>query len=484
MRKEAGRAGVIETRGIEPVPAAERCGKPIGLFWMWFGANMGVLGITLGAALITFDGLNVPQAVLVATVGAVVSFALVGVISTAGKKGGAPGLTLSRAVFGVRGNWGPTLVSWLSFVGWETVMCTTAAFALLSILGVLAVPIGPVATVVCVLVTVLLAAGIGLFGHATIMWIQKWLSLVFGALTLVVVGFLAISVDWPAVFAVPPGAATNVISGIGFIAAGTGIGWLSAGPDYTRYLPRKVPSRSIVAVTVLGASIPLVILISTGALMGVGNGELASAGDPVSAIGSALPDWMLIPYLLTAAFGLIAAADLSMYSSGLNLITGGIKVRRTTAVAVDAVLITAGALYITVITQDFYGPFTTFLTLLAVPLTAWAGVFAVDLFGRVDYDQEGLVDTRPGSKYWYSGGVHWPAVTAWIIAIILGLLFTRAQAGQAVWFAGPLSDTWVGHNALGWLVAGISGAAIVWVLEPLTRHPEGSAAELMETVDA
>jgi nucleobase:cation symporter-1, NCS1 family len=137
--------------------------------------------------------------------------------------------------------------------------------------------------------------------------------------------------------------------------------------------------------TVLGAAIPLVVLVSMGALMASGDDSLAAADDPVAAIGGALPTWMLVPYLVTAVVGLITGADLSMYSSGLNLITGGITVARTTAVVLDAALITIGGLYITVIAHDFYGPFTTFLTLLAVPLIAWAGVFGVDMIGRAHY---------------------------------------------------------------------------------------------------
>ena len=133
MKTNYAGVGVVETRGIEPVPDEERHGGPLSLFWTWFGANMGVLGITLGAVLVTFTGLNVVQSVAVAGIGSVVSFLLVAVIGTSGRTGGAPGLTLSRSVFGIRGNWGPTLVSWLSFVGWETIMCTTAAFALLSL---------------------------------------------------------------------------------------------------------------------------------------------------------------------------------------------------------------------------------------------------------------------------------------------------------------------------------------------------------------
>ncbi len=463
--------GVIETRGIEPVPDAERHGRPIGLFWMWFGANMGVLGITLGAALVTFTGLNVIQSVVVSVVGAAGSFVLVGLLSTAGKRGGAPGLTLSRAVFGVRGNWGPTLISWLGFVGWETVMCTTAAFALLAVLHLAHLPTGTATTVVCVLVTVLIAAAVGLFGHATIMWVQKWLTWIFGGLTLVVVAFLVATVDWPAALHQPAGPATAVVSGAGFIAAGTGLGWLSAGADYARYLPRAVRSGRIVGATVLGSSIPLVVLVSMGALMAVGDTGLASANDPVATIGAALPDWMLVPYLLTAVFGLIAGADLSMYSSGLNLITGGIKVRRATAVGVDAVLITAGGLYITVVAQDFYGPFTTFLTLLAVPLTAWAGVVLTDMISRRAYDPVALVDTSPGSGYWYTGGVQIPAVASWLIAIVLGVLCTRAGD----WFAGPLAGTWIGANSLGWLVAGVTGAVLYGATRSMAFAP--AAAE-------
>lgn len=465
------KVGVIESRGIEPVPDEERHGEPLGLFWMWFGANMGVLGITLGAALVTFTGLNVAQAAVVAALGATGSFFLVGLLSTAGKRGGAPALTLSRAVFGTRGNWMPTLVSWLGFVGWETIMCTTAAFALIRVLSLIGIPTGTVTTAACVLVVVMIAAFVGLFGHATVMWVQKWLSWVFGALSVVVVGLLLVTVDWAAVLDMPAGPWTAVISGAGFIAAGTGLGWLSAGADYARYLPQATRSARIVAATVAGAALPLVVLISTGSLMASGNAELAAANDPVAAIGAVLPNWMLIPYLTTAVFGLIAGADLSMYSSGLNLLTCGIRIRRTTAVAVDAVLITAGGLYITVVAQDFFGPFTTFLTLLAVPLTAWAAVFLVDMTTRCSYDGLALADTTSDSAYWYRWGVNWPALVAWLAGIALGVLFTRAGVGDTVWFAGPWASTWIGQNSLGWLVAGISAAALFSALRQLRYRP-------------
>ncbi|MGI5200388.1 purine-cytosine permease family protein [Spirillospora sp. CA-108201] len=471
MSEDIARVGAVETRGIEPVPDEERHGKPSGLFWMWFAANMGVVGVTLGAALTALSHLNVWQALLVATLGSVGSFAMVGALAVAGKRGGAPGLTLSRAVFGVRGNLGPTLVSWISLVGWETIMCTTASYALHDLLHkIFGVGRSNGLIALCLLVTVTIAATIGLLGHATILFIQRWLTWVFGVLTLVVVAFLAADVNWDKAVSAPAAPTTAVIAAIGFIAAGTGIGWLSAGADYARYLPRRVHGRSIIGASAIGAAIPLIVLIMMGSLLAADDQALAAATDPVAAVGDPLPTWMAIPYLLTAVIGLITAADLSMYSSGLNLLAGGIKIRRTSAVAVDAVLIILGGLYITVIAADFYGPFNTFLTLLAVPMSAWAGVFGIDMLTRRSYDPNGLMTMHRGGVYWYSGGIRWTAVVPWLAGILAGFAYTVAANGEDVWFKGSFADSWLGQHGLGWAVSGVLAGVLYTALGEIRRR--------------
>ena len=62
--------GQLETRGIEPVPEAECNGHPLQLFWVWFAANISILGLPLGATLVAFRGLAIWQAVIVAILGA------------------------------------------------------------------------------------------------------------------------------------------------------------------------------------------------------------------------------------------------------------------------------------------------------------------------------------------------------------------------------------------------------------------------------
>lgn len=83
-------AGQLETRGIEPVPEAECDGHPLQLFWVWFAANISILGLPLGATLVAFRGLSIWQVLLVAFLGSVGSFAVVGLISVAGRRGGLP----------------------------------------------------------------------------------------------------------------------------------------------------------------------------------------------------------------------------------------------------------------------------------------------------------------------------------------------------------------------------------------------------------
>ncbi|MGW3156349.1 purine-cytosine permease family protein [Streptomyces sp. NPDC001089] len=478
VSRTSDRVGTVETRGIEPVPDDERHGNAGQMFWTWFAANISILGLPLGATLVAFRGLNIWQALAVAVVGSVGSFALVGVLSLAGKKGGAPALTLSRAVFGQRGNAGPTLITWLSRVGWETITTTTAAYALLALLNhVFGVRQNDVLTLVCLLVFIACTLLISGLGHATIMWINKWATVVFGVLNLVVIGFLVDTIDWADVVHAQAGPLSGVIAGIGFIAAGTGIGWANAGADYARYLPRSLPGRRLVTASAFGAGIPLVVLVSLGSLLSAGDTTLAESSNPVGAINGLLPSWMAVPYLIAAFGGLLMSNHLSTYSAGLTMITLGLRVPRPLAVGLDVLLMFLGGIYFMLVADDFYGPFSTFLTLLAVPISAWVGIVLVDSARGRDYDPDALMDRTRTSRYWYSAGFRVPAVLAWVVAIVVGLLFTEASmSADNVWFAGPLAHTWAGTNGLGWALAMAAGAA-VYALGSRTRAPDGPSAE-------
>lgn len=427
----------VEQRGIEPVPAAERTGNPLQLFWVWFAANISILGLPLGATLVAVQGLNIWQALIVAAIGTAGSFALVGVVSIAGRRGGAPSMTLSRAVFGPRGNAGPTFVSLLSRLGWETVNTTTGAFVLLSLFTLVfgtdadakAVPVLAIVAIAIFEACTLLVSGLG---HAAILVIQKWATWIFGALNVVVGIALITTIDWSAVGAMPGGGFGAMLVGVATMAAGTGIGWANAGADMARYQKTSVKAARLISASAAGAGIPLVLLIGLGALLSAGDTSLATASDPVAAIRELLPTWMAVPYLIAAFGGLLLSNHLSVYSAGLTTLTLGVRIRRVYAVTVDVVVTFAGSIYFMLIAGSFYGPFISFISLLAIPITAWLAVFLIDMVKRRWYDPVALLDMR-GGRYWYRGGIEWRAIGAWAVAIVVGYILLSVGQGGIAW---------------------------------------------------
>ena len=476
---EPGVLSAVEQRGIEPVPVDERHGNPLQLFWVWFAANISVLGLPLGVSLIA-GGLSIWQAVIAAALGSFGSFALVGIISIAGRRGGAPSLTLSRATFGVRGNIGPTAVALASRLGWETVNTSTAALAVVTTVSLLAGTSSaardvPVLTVVGVVLFVACTVSVSGMGHAFILVVQKWATWVFGAINLGVLAFLLVRVDWSAVGHAPSGSLALVITGVGTIAAGTGIGWANSGADMARYQAPGVRASHLIASAACGAGIPLVLMISMGSLLGASDASILGASNPMDAIRDTLPLPVAVVYLVVSFVGLLLSNHLSVYSAGLTTITLGIRVPRVYAVIIDVVVTTTASLVFLLVADGFYGPFITFISLLAIPIIAWVGVFLVDMVGRPVYDSAALLDLHRGSPYWYRGGVEWRAFGAWLAAIVLGSLFIRIQPGDVAWYTGVWHGTWIGQNGLGWAVTG-AFAALVYALLGGGRSRVGEAS--------
>jgi purine-cytosine permease-like protein len=439
------------------------------LFWVWFAANISILALPLGATLVGIDKLAFWQAAVVAVIGSVGSFAIVGAVSIAGRRGGAPGLTLSRAVFGPRGNAGPTLVSLISRLGWETVNTTTAAFALLSLFSILfgtssAARSVPVLAVISIVVFIICTVVVSGLGHKVLVFVQRWATWVFGALNIVVMITLLTRIDWHAVGSARPGSVGVMIAGVGTIAAGTGIGWANASADMSRYQAQRVRAGSLVASAAAGAGIPLILLISLGGLLSASDASLATASNPVAAIQTLLPAWVAIPYLIAAFGGLLLSNHLSVYSAGLTTLTLGVRIKRVYAVVVDVIVTLGGSLYFMLGADSFYTPFVAFISLLAIPITAWVAVFVVDMLRRRDYDPAALMNMHRGGRYWYRAGIEPRAVAAWALAIVAGYLFTVAGTSDGPWFTGPFAHTWLGTNGLGWVITFVVAAAVYAVL--------------------
>lgn len=450
----------LETHGLEPIPRSERTARPRELFPTWVAANISVLLLTMGATLSVSYGLNFWQALVVGVAAPIVSYGLVGLIGVAGRRGGAPGMALSRAVFGQRGNLLPGSLIWVARWGWETINAVTGAYALLTVLDILfGIRSSTPLIVVTLLLFVITTFAISGLGINAVQRCNKWATWLFGGFSVLVLGHLIVETDWSEVFGQSAGPTSAMITGVGLIAAG-GISWVPSAPDFTRYLPESTPAAAIVRNTVGGAGIVVLPMVLMGVVMAASTPDLASAADPVSFLGEILPLWLAVPYLLIALVGTLLINSMSMYSAGFTAQTLGFRIPRHWAVSVNAVisLVFGGVLMLAA--TGFMGPFVTFLSLLAVAFSAWLGVFGVDMLRREEYDAEALLDTSPTSAYWYRGGFGPAAVAAWAAGLGSGLLFTASD-----WFTGPLaSNNPIGEYGLGWVativVSGLLYAAL------------------------
>ncbi len=455
----------VETNGINKIPDSSRNGHVRDLFWIWFAANIGILGVVYGAVILSF-GLNFLQSLLVVVLGAA-SFVLVGALSIAGRDGGAPMMTLSRKVFGLYGNIFPNIVSWLSLLGWETITVITGTFALSTLLGIFwHVSYVALSLTAMVLMLVCIVAA-GLLGQATLVVIQTWASYVFGLLTLLVIALIIPQTHWHALFFLPEGPwLTGFLPALSIIIAGTGLSWVNAAADYSRYLSKREKSKAIVWATTLGGSLPLIILMVTGILLATRVPHLATANNPIAAIRGILPQWAVIPYLITAAAGLVVEGDLSLYSSGLNLLNMFVPVKRYKTVLIDALIMTAGTMYVVLIAQNFLEPFESFVTLFGIGLSSWAGVFLADQLTDAkvrDYPVEVLF---PGKKTPIRK-VMWPALIAWAIGIMVGILFTTSP-----FFSGPLAHGIFANSGFELIFAFLVSALLFFILKPIMPPPK------------
>lgn len=454
----------IETHGIDVIPDSDRHGNPRELFWIWAAANIGILGVTYGAFLIVFYGLNFWQGVLAALLGAALGFILVGIVGLAGKKAGAPTLTVSRAAFGVRGNLLPALVSYISFIGWEIVVTTLAVLAVGTLLDRLGFSGGTVTTFTSLLIVASIGVSISLLGHATLTRIQTAFTWLFGALTVVFVILEWSQVNLATVGALPAGNLAGFVGGISIIAAGLGIGYVNGGADYTRYLPRSADSGAIVGWTAFGASLPQFLLMVFGLLLAASNADLATTADPIGALAKPLPTWFLIPYMIVAVGGLAAAAVVNMYSSGLSLMALGVKLPRYKTVLVDTVLLLIGSSYMLFFASSFFGPLAGFLVTLGVPLAAWAAIFVVDMFvyRRDGYAEQDLYNAR--GVY---GSVNYSGVISLLAASFIGLgLVTSTTFGFLGYLLGPFGGATgpIGSSSIGIAIAFVIGGVLYAIL--------------------
>ena len=457
MTHAADAAGVrplqVEMNGINVIAESERKGHPRDLFWPWFAANVSVLGLSYGAFVLGF-GISFWQAVIVGAVGIVLSFLACGFISVAGKRGSAPTMVLSRAAFGVNGNKLPAAISWVLTVGWETVLVILATLATATVFKQLGWGGGDGTKVVALIIVVGLTIFGGVMGFDLIMRLQTVITIVTGVATVVFIALVADHIHWHTVSGIHSGSGQAVIGALVFVMTGFGLGWVNVAADYSRYLPRRSSGGGVIGWTTFASSIAPIFLLLFGLLLAGSSKSLNTAiyNDPIGALTVLLPTWFLVPFAIVAVLGLIGGSVLDIYSSGLALLTLGIRIARWRAALIDGTVMTLGSIYVVFAAHNFVNQFEGFLITLGVPIAAWCGVMLADIaLRRRDYAEPELFTTA--GRY---GDVRWLPVLAVVVATGIGWgLVTNGYASWLTWQGYLLGPFGLGGKGGAWAYANL-----------------------------
>lgn len=470
----------VEMNGINVIADAERKGSPRDLFWPWFAANVSVLGLSYGSFELGF-GISFWQALIIGLIGIVISFLFCGFIAVAGKRGSAPTMVLSRAAFGVRGNKLPSLISWVLTVGWETVLVVLATLATATVFDRLGWGGGTGTKVVALIVVVALTIFGGVMGFDLIMRMQSVITIVTAVLTVIFIALVAHKIHWHTVSGLPGGSAQSVIGALVFMMTGFGLGWVNVAADYSRYLPRRSGGSGVIGWTAFGASLAPIFLLVFGLLLAGSSASLSSAigADPIGALANLLPTWFLVPFVIVAVLGLVGGSVLDIYSSGLALLTLGLRVPRYVAALIDGTIMTLGTIYVVFVAHNFVVQFEGFLITLGVPIAAWCGIMLADIaLRRRDYSEPDLF--APHGRY---GDIRWFPVGVVVVSTFLGWgLVTNGLASWLTWQGyllspfglGGKSGAWAYAN-LGVLLALVIGFVATWVVSRSTVQAQEAA---------
>ncbi len=420
------RAFEVEQHGIDHIPEQDRRGRPSDLFWIWFGANVIFTYVIDGAIIVGF-GLSFWPALSVILVGNVF-YVLVGLCSIPGARAGTATLVVSRSAFGILGNAPAAFLSWLTAVGWEAVNIVIGALSLYEIFQEMGTGSGPGWKVVALAAIVVLTFGVAVLGLATITLLNKIFSYLLGIGTLMLGIFVLPQTNLNAhpALGAPTQAGAWLLALV--VMAAAPFSWVNTGADYSRYLPRSTSGARITVWTALGGAVPGVLIT----VLGVSAATATDMSDPVAGLKAILPTWFFVTYLAVIVGGTITNNFLNSYSSGMSLLSLGLKMKRWQAVMVDAVIGTALSAY-ALFVFDFTNSFISFLSLMVLWIAPWCGIYLADMaLRRGNYDVVAL--HRHSGLYWYRRGVN-PVALGWFAAgIVVAALFSSSAI-----YSGPLT---------------------------------------------
>ncbi|WP_367334154.1 cytosine permease, partial [Lentilactobacillus sp.] len=390
------------------------------MFATWVGANANN-GTWYVGGVIAACGFVTASTTLIIV--GVITYFLLALSGYMGYKTGLPAMALTRASFGLKGSFLPSVINIVQFIGWAAVNTFIAATSISYILhDVLGWPVygkpgglkGLVSGIIVMSILHLLSISMG---EKSVRIIERiGIILVFILViweSIVVFQNVSLSeiVSWhaPAALKMTPGQAVDVL-------AAFNLAWVTAASDFTRFSKKRASSTWA---PFFGANLGLIWfamigIISTIATAITLNHFDANNSDP-STIASKLGLGVLAMLVIIITSTTANAVNLMSAGSALTNMT------KRLSLTVSIVSVTIVAVFVTFIPifySTFLNVFTAFLDGIGMFLGPEIAIFLTDFYvvAKRKYRVEHFA-SRTG-KYWYTGGINWIAIGSWLIAVI------------------------------------------------------------------
>ncbi len=390
---------------LKAIDPRERTWRGIDFFILWAGAGISLAEIWAGGMLRPLGFLLGLMAIIVGHILGNTTLALGGIL---GSDHGIPTMVALRPSFGIRGSYLASALNIIQLVGWTAVMIWiggNATDALLkSTLG--SHPRGWM-------------VGIGM---VTLAWsfvgetFWKWLQRISVTGLLVLSAAMTFMVfksyGWHSLLATKATAGLPLSLGIDLVVA-MPISWLPLVADYSRF---SRDNRSAFWGTWWG----YFLMSSWMYLVGLA-AAIATKSDTPDAMVIQLmarSGWML-PALLIVLFSTFTTTFLDIYSTAVSAQNLFPSLKEKRGIIMGGI---AGLLIALIFDAAQY---ENFLLLIGSFFCPMFGVALADYFFTRKRQIEVPALNKKNGRYWYSGGVHWKAMIAWITGVALYQLSFR-----------------------------------------------------------
>ncbi|MFC6206847.1 cytosine permease [Levilactobacillus tongjiangensis] len=418
--KASGNKGPAEFGRVESIPLAHRRMSNWDLFATWIGANANNGTWYIGGVIAACGFLTASTTLVIV---GLISYALLAVASYMGYRTGVPAMALTRASFGLRGSFIPSVINVIQFIGWAAVNTFIAATSISYIFGELfgwplyGKPGGTFGLIVGIIIMSILHLLSISVGEKSVRMIERVgiVLVVIFVLWESVVVFQTVSfhdiVSWrpPHSLRMSSGVAADTL-------AAFNLAWVTAASDFSRFTAKKSAATTY---SFLGANFGLFWFAFIGLFATIGTAVSLNHFDPNNSDPSTVA-----AKLGLGIIALLVIVLTSTTANAVNLMSAGSALTNMThrlslnvslwIVTLTATLVT----FIPVYLASFLDVFETFLDGIGMFLGPEIAIFLVDYFflKRKQYQLGEFTKVR--GAYWYTHGINWLAVISWILGVV------------------------------------------------------------------